>query len=381
MDQMLADASNPSAPTFPYPSRKRLHAEMLAFAQPQTWRGIVLLVLDFAIYFAALAGVLFLVPLWAKIACSLVAGVKISNLATIGHDAAHGSLVREIWLNKVLGVLAFLPAFFNCRLWVYDHHILHHPKVNGRHRDSFMPYSKAEFDRLPRYRQRLERLYRAPLGLGFGIYYVFERWLPVKVFPRSFMPAGVRREAWRNLFWLAVWAVLLTAGMVSAPLYSQTSALTAVLLGIVVPHYVWMTLMAMTSFVQHTHPNVAWFADGRDRGLLGQPELVSTQVDFPRWFKTMMHNVHDHAAHHVQPRIPGYRLADAQARLNELLGPYAVSEMFSFGRFADTVGRCKLYDYDRLQWLDFEGRPTTKSLLVSASAQIADEKLVPLRRA
>jgi acyl-lipid omega-6 desaturase (Delta-12 desaturase) len=263
-----------------------------------------------------------------------------------------------------------MPGLFNYRLWVYDHHVLHHPKVNGKHRDSFTPLSKTEFDALPAQRRWRERLYRAPAGLGFGFYYIFERWLGVKLIPRSFMPERVRREAWPHFAFLVVYFGSFVTALAFAPTYSSTGPVTAILLGFVLPYYVWMMLIGFTLYLQHTHPDVAWFDGPADRTRVAAPEIISTHIEFPHWLKFLMHNVYDHGAHHLQPRIPCYRLADAQSRLNEMLGPYSIKTDFTFRWFTDTVRRCKLYDYEGHRWLGFDGKPTTGRNLFGAD--IAD---------
>ena len=75
-----------------------------------------------------------------------------------------------------------------------------------------------------------------------------------------------------------------------------------------------------------------------------------------------MHHVYDHAVHHVQPAIPCYRLHEAQLALNRLSPDAALSRRFTFRLFWDTLRRCKLYDYERHRWLDFEGRPTSEPI-------------------
>jgi omega-6 fatty acid desaturase (delta-12 desaturase) len=360
--------AEPLSQSYPaYPSRSLINAEMLKFVTPRTGLGLTIFAIDYAMWIAAVAGVLFLHPLWAKILCSLVAGLKISNLASLGHETAHGMYVRGLGLNKFLAVMAFMPGLFNYRLWVYDHHVLHHSKVNGKHRDAMTPFSKAEFDALPSHRRLLERIYRAPYGLGFALYEIIERWLGVKFFPRAYMPERTRAEAWPYFAIVAVYLTLFLTLLALAPLYSDTGTLTAILLGFVVPHYVWMELVGFTVYVQHTHPQIPWFDDSADRLRVSAPETVSTHIEFPGWLKLLVHSVYDHAVHHVQPRIPSYRLAEAQARLNELLGPAAIKTDFSLAYFGDVTRRCKLYDFENCRWLDFNGRPTTEPLSIEAA--------------
>jgi hypothetical protein len=83
------------------------------FVRPSLFWGAALALADLAQYVAAIAGVLWLTPLWAKTAGSVFAGLKIANLATLGCDAAHGTLTPSARLNRILGVIVFLPGFTN----------------------------------------------------------------------------------------------------------------------------------------------------------------------------------------------------------------------------------------------------------------------------
>ena len=78
----------------------------------------------------------------------------IGMLFVIGHDAAHNSLTPIGWLNRLLGRLVMLPAYHPYTSWCHAHNTLHHGWTNfkGRHPD-FPPFTKEEFDRLPRWRR------------------------------------------------------------------------------------------------------------------------------------------------------------------------------------------------------------------------------------
>ena len=338
--------------------RSVIRRALMAYMTPDTRIGLAHFFLDSTLYAAAIAGVLFLDPLWLKVVCGILAGIKIGTLGTLAHDAAHGSLVKSQRLNKLLAIVCFMPGLFNYQLWLYDHHHVHHPKANGRHRDSWTPLSKEEFDRLPRVRQLLERFYRSSWGLGFAPYYIFERWLVVKFFPRSFLPARLRASAWRYFAVLATYLAVFIGALAAAPLYSHTGSWTAITLGFALPFYVWMTLYSFTVYVHHTHARIPWFDDSADRNSAVPPESISVLLDFPNWFHHLTHSIYVHPVHHVNVRIPYYRLIDAQRHLNELVGDAAVVEPFSFRWLGETLKNCRLYDYETHRWLDFDGRPT-----------------------
>jgi len=321
--------------------------------------GVAIFALDIGLYIAAIAGILFLQPMWAKILLSLYAGIKLANLGALAHDAAHHNLVVSPKLNEVLGFFAFLPGFFNWALWKFDHHHVHHPNTNGSHEDSWTPMSKAQFDALPRWKQSLERLWRNSYGLGLAPYYIFRRWGRVKVIPGAFLPKQFRAAAWLHFGLVATYAVGFIALLAMAPAYSGTSSVTALVLGFAVPFYIWMTLFSLTVYVQHTHKEIPWFEGSVDRRTAMPHEALSLHLDFPKIIKTLVHNIYEHGAHHANVRIPFYRLQQAQAELNAMENGRSVYQKFSFKWLHETLRDCRLYDYENHRWLDFDGNPTT----------------------
>jgi hypothetical protein len=84
--------------------RADIQRALRPFTQPSLFWGTALALADLAQYAAAIAGVLWLTPLWAKIACSVFAGLKIANLATLGHDAGQPSLHLRPFLGHAPAV-------------------------------------------------------------------------------------------------------------------------------------------------------------------------------------------------------------------------------------------------------------------------------------
>src|SRR5450830_1021290 len=54
--------------------------------------------------------------------------------------------------------------------------------------------------------------------------------------------------------------------------------------------------------------------------------------------------------------------------LETMLPGRIVIQKFSWRWYFDTARRCKLYDFDRLCWTDFKGRPTSTPLRVVVEA-------------
>lgn len=346
-------------------SHREIVTEMAAFARPDTRRGALLFAADFTLFWAAIAGVLWLPGLGWRLAASVAAGIKMANLATLAHDAAHNALTASRRLNWWIGVLSFMPCLYNYRLWVYDHHALHHPHTNGEHADSYQPLSKAAYDALSPMAKRWYRFTRSSNPFAFGIYYITQRWSRVKLMPGAFLPATHRRSAWRHFVFVAVYFASFACTLAAAPLYANASSATALLLGLALPFFVFQSLMGASLYVNHTHPAIPWFGSEAERRASAQPEWMAVHLRLPKWLAALIHHFFEHPAHHVYPAIPCYRLWDAQQKLNEMLGERAIVETFSLRRLAHIQRACKLYDYALHRWLDFDGRPTAPACQVA----------------
>lgn len=353
-------------------THKEILFEMKKYVRINSVHGTLLFVTDLLMYIVLIYGVLYLPFLWMKCIASLGAGFKIATLVTIAHDAAHNSLTKYRRLNKLIAVVSFMPGLFNYQLWLYDHHRLHHTRTNENIPDSYTPFAKEQYDNLPAFRRWRERIYRKPSIFFFGIYYIVERWSKAKLYPRKHIPREIHAAAWRHSCLLAVYFSAYITLLSIAPLYSGSSSVTAIMLGFIVPFYVFQTLYAFTVYVQHTHPRVGWFRHVPDRNNEGRQEYISVHLVFPPWADFLVHHVYNHGAHHVCPAIPCYQLGQAQARLNILLGEWAITDRFSFTWLFNTMKTCNLYDYKTRCWLDFDGRPTSVTNLFTGKQDYAD---------
>ena len=324
---------------------------LLPYVAPSTPKALALFLGTAILYGAAIdvaaSGAM---PVWARIAGSVIAGLAIPSLFVIGHDAAHGAFTARRRLNAVLARVAFLPALHNASLWQAVHNRRHHRLPNLKGNNSWSPLSHADYLGLSPAGRARQRLYRSPLG--FAPYYLIERWWRDKFVPRGPLPGVKPAAAWRD-FSLIFFYLLVFVGTLYA-----VGGVISVILGFVVPFLVWNGMMGATTYLQHTGRRTPWYDSVGAWRRHGSDEQVTIQLRVPRWYGLVSHHVMDHPAHHFQPRIPLYRLPAAQARLNELLGERAVFEEFSPAYLLRTLRACKLYDYESRRWLDFAGNPT-----------------------
>jgi omega-6 fatty acid desaturase (delta-12 desaturase) len=352
------DPQQPIAQDQPLPHRKVIREWLIPLSERTTLRAFVLLAIDYALFFALIAGTVALDAIWAKLLCGLAAGFVIGRLFIIGHDACHQSLTPHRELNKVLGRIAFLPSITPYSLWDTGHNVVHHGYTNLKGVDFvWTPKTADEFAALPPMQKLLERAYRS--GWAPGLYYMIEIWWKREFFPnKAHMPTR-RPIFFKDSLLVAVFGALWIAAIAAAALATDQSVWQSLLLGVALPFFFWNSMIGFVVYVHHTHVRVSWH-DNKAAWTQAAP-FVSTTVHltFPFNIGALMHHIMEHTAHHVDMSIPLYRLKQAQAKLEEMLPGRIIVQRFSWKWYFDTARACKLYDFTRECWTDFKGKMTS----------------------
>jgi len=343
------------------PARKEIRSWLAPVSRPQTLRAVALLLLDWALFVAAIAGVVLLPAWWMKLPLALAAGFVIGRLFIIGHDACHQSYTPHRRLNRWLGRIAFLPSLTPYSLWEVGHNVMHHGFTNLKGKDFvWRPLTPAEYAALPPARRLLERVYRS--GWAPGLYYFIEMWWLRMLFPSPrYMPARRGLFVADGLLAVAAGAAWIAALVWAAQATGQ-SAWALVALGFALPFAFWNAMIGFVIYVHHTHTEVRWH---EDKALWSASDpFVSTTVHltFPLKIGGLLHHIMEHTAHHVDMSIPLYKLKQAQTILEAALPGRIIVQRFSWRWYAQTARRCKLYDVATARWVDFSGRvsePTT----------------------
>ena len=336
---------------------KQLRAAVNDYARPSTKTALVIFITDIVIYMAALAGVIFLGNLFTRILCSLLAGLQISLLYVVAHDAAHNSFTGSRVLNRIIARMAYLPCLHNYSLWLIVHNRLHHKLTNLKGHNSWSPLSRDEYEALPAWRRMVERFYRNPAGICFN--YLIERWWKNKFFPYKRITKGYKAPYGFDFLLVVTYlAAFLGLLVYAGSNLAHTSPAGLIILGFIIPLFYASFMIGSSVYQQHTHETIPWFSSEADCRKLGGAEKVTMHIRFPRWYNLLSHNVMEHTVHHVDPRIPLYNLPKAQKALAGLLGADMITVSFSLKGFLRTMERCKLYDYENHCWLDFDGHVT-----------------------
>jgi omega-6 fatty acid desaturase (delta-12 desaturase) len=293
----------------------------------------------------------------------------IGALFIVAHDAGHNSLTPYGWLNRLVGRALLLPSWHPYTSWIFAHNTLHHGGTNlrGRHPD-FVPLTKEEYDRLPTWRQLLEKLFRSPLGPGLS--YVLNFYFNYILFPQGDRrpPQRLRFQFDRLLvFAFFIFQVVAVYSMACMMPGLFLAPLPYALIEVTLPWMIWIQFMGFFSFIQHTHPRLAWYDDPKEWSFYVVQLKSSAHVVFPFPIERLLNNIMDHTAHHIDPAIPLYHLPKCQRLLERSCAEHAAVVRWSPAQYLELCRVCKLYDFRLHCWTDFEGNATSEAGLPDKS--------------
>jgi acyl-lipid omega-6 desaturase (Delta-12 desaturase) len=248
-----------------------------------------------------------------RVPCSVLAGLVLVRLFVIYHDHQHGTILRDSRLARGLMWAAGLLLLSPPSVWKRSHD--HHHKHNARNPGSgigvfptMTTRAYAEAGWRERMRYRLAR-HPATMLLGYATTFAHGMCLRPLLYDA--------RQHWDAALALAVHAALAAGLALAAPP-------GVLLLGLLLPFAVCFALGSYLFYAQHNFPAVrlppraSW--NIADAALESSSYMVMNPV--LRW---LTGNIGYHHVHHLNARIPFYRLPEAMAALPELQTPGTTS--------------------------------------------------------
>jgi acyl-lipid omega-6 desaturase (Delta-12 desaturase) len=236
---------------------------------------------------------------WICLLLAVPAAGFLVRLFMIQHDCGHGSFFRHRlandWTGRVIGVLTLTPYDY----WRRTHALHHASSGNLDHRGigDVDTLTVGEFLALPRWRQRLYRLYRHPIVMfGVGPAYVF--------ILRHRLPMGLMRTSWQP--WISTMATNVAVAILGATMIRLVGFGPFLLVQLPITLFA-ASIGVWLFYVQHQFEDTFWVDDERwnfhEAALHG-----SSHYDLPRVLRWFTANIGVHHVHHLCSRIPYYRL-------------------------------------------------------------------------
>ncbi len=249
------------------------------------------------------------VSYWITLALAVPTAFLMIRLFIIQHDLGHGSFFRSTraadWIGSVLGVITLTPYHY----WKKTHAIHHATSGNLEHRGFGDIDTKTvnEYMKLTPWQKLKYRVYRHPLVLfviGAIIHFYIRHRLPMIV-PKDWIKER-RSILWTNVGLLAFITVLgAIVGYKEFLMVHVPFTLIACSIG------VWLF------YVQHQFEPTYWEHDAQwsyeSAALDG-----SSYLRLPKLLQWLTGNIGLHHVHHLNARIPNYRLQEAYDKHPEL---------------------------------------------------------------
>lgn len=286
-------------------------ARLAAFRNPDARRSVWQLASTAAL-FAGTWGLMYLslrVGYWLTLLLAIPAAFLLIRLFIVQHDCGHGAFFRSSRVadavGSVLGVLTLTPYQY----WKKTHAMHHATSGNLEHRGfgDIDTLTLAEYLALPRWRRFRYRVYRHPavlFGVGAVLHFFVRHRLPTIV-PRTWA-----RER-RSIIWTNVGLAAFVIGM------GLLVGFRAFLLVHLPVTALSCSLGVWLFYVQHQFEPTYWEHDEHWRydaaALTG-----SSYYRLPRLLQWATGNIGLHHVHHLNARIPNYRLQEAHDAIPEL---------------------------------------------------------------
>jgi acyl-lipid omega-6 desaturase (Delta-12 desaturase) len=314
---VVDSAASPTESAAPRNERMRTGKELILAAKPfaedhsgKSWWCVLSTA---TLLLASIAGTLWNFHPVGKIICSILEGLLILRFFVIYHDQQHHAILPNsrlaAGLVNVFGILVLSPS----TIWTssHNHHHNHNSKLRGSHIGSFPVMTKEQFFKSQRSERAIYLFMRHPLTILFGYVFIFLHGMCVYPFftkPRKHPDCLV---AFLVHIAIAV-ALNLWVGW-------QGWLLTQV-----IPHLIASAIGSYLFYAQHNFPDVTlkesggWTYEG---AALESSSFMKTNP-LMAWFTG---NIGYHHIHHLNSRIPFYRLPEVLKKIPELQSPKLTS--------------------------------------------------------
>ena len=291
----------------------RTGAELLHATKPyavedraRSWR---LLITTLLVILGSLTMVIAAEHWWAKLLFSVLAGLTQIRLFIFYHDYLHGAILRRSkTADAMMSVIGFWMLSVRS-VWreTHNYHHKNNAKMIGSTIGSFPMLTLGMWRGLSAGDRLKYRMARHPLTIFFGYIPVFLIGFALSPFMRD------GKKHWGGPVALVVHFV----GFATAIYY--LGWLTAILF-LIVPTSLTMGLGTFLFYAQHNFPDIK-LRGRREWDYTFAALRSSSMFDMPRLMHWFTGNIGYHHIHHLNHRIPFYRLPDAMAAVEELQSP------------------------------------------------------------
>jgi len=269
-----------------------------------------------------------------KLTCSIFAGFVIVRFFVIYHDHQHKAILDKSPLANFIFTIFGFYVLAPTGIWStsHDYHHKNNSKLFSASIGSYPIYTKQKFEKLSKGEQRHYLFIRHPLTILFGYFFAFMYGMCVKSLINRFK---------KNID--SLYALIFHFAYQIGILYFfdwQTWILCCA-----IPHFISGAMGAYLFYAQHNFPGVT-FVGNEEWTYEGAALDSSSYMKLNPFFNWVTANIGYHHIHHLNARIPFYKLPKVMAEFPELQKAKTTSLK---PRDIIACFKLKVWDYEKQQ--------------------------------
>lgn len=287
-------------------SGKELILATKPFAKEIRWKSWFATLSTFFLLVASIAGSLYFENIFAQLGCSIFSAALLARFFIIFHDYQHHTILRKAPIANVIFTLFGIYMITPPNIWKrsHDHHHNHNAKLFSASIGSFPIMTRQKFMEASK-SERFEYLaVRHPLNMFFAYFTTFMYGMCIQSFVSS------PRRHWDSL-------VVLILHFSAAVVIFIKFGWLACLLGFFLPFFLSQMLGSYLFYAQHNFPGVT-FKKNAEWSYTDAALESSSYMKMNPVMQWVTANIGFHHIHHLNSKIPFYRLPEAMAAIPEL---------------------------------------------------------------
>jgi omega-6 fatty acid desaturase (delta-12 desaturase) len=287
-------------------SGKELILATKPFAKEIRWKSWYHTIVGFLLLTGSILGTYLVPPVWGKILCSIFAAGMLSRVFIIFHDFQHHSILQKSVPANILFTIFGIYMITPPSIWKrsHDHHHNHNAKLFSASIGSYPIMTRQKYAEASKSERFMYLAIRHPLNMFFAYFTTFMYGMCIQSFVSS------PRRHWDSL-------VVLILHFGFATFLVIHFGWITLLLSFIMPFFLSHMLGAYLFYAQHNFPGVVFRNNVDWHYANAALESSSYMAMNPIW-NWFTANIGYHHVHHLNSRIPFYRLPEAMAAIPEL---------------------------------------------------------------
>lgn len=245
---------------------------------------------------------------WVRLSASVLAGLMLVRLFIIYHDHQHGTILKGSRLARMVMIFYGLATLNPPSIWgrSHNHHHKNNAKIFGAAIGSYPVMTTDVWDRATRGQRIAYLVQRHPLTIAAGYLTIFFYGMTIRSLINN------PREHWDSAV-----AIVVHVGLI---LLALLAGIDGLVLAVLLPCTIGSAVGGYLFYAQHNYPDMK-IRDRAEWDYVNAALYSSSYIPMSPPLAWFTGNIGYHHVHHLNYRIPFYKLPAAMAELAELQNP------------------------------------------------------------